>query len=226
MKIIVIEDDKNIASMITLTLRIRWPEAEIENSYLGRDGISAIETQNPDLVILDLGLPDMNGFDVIREIRQFSNVSIIILTVHREDDDIIAGLELGADDYIIKPFKQLEFLSRIKAVMRRREINAIEVDIKQGKYKLDSQKRIFFVDDKVITLTHIENIIMRLILQAQGKIVTNSALTNALWGYDYPGSLESLRVCIYRLRNKIEKDPKNPAIIKTRTGYGYFLGDD
>lgn len=226
MKIVVIEDDKNIANMITLTLRIRWPEAKIENAYLGKDGIAIVETENPDIVILDLGLPDMNGFDVIKEIRQFSNVSIIILTVHREDDDIITGLELGADDYIIKPFKQLEFLSRIKAVMRRREINTVEIDIKRGKYKLDSQKRIFYIDEKTITLTHIENIIIRLIMQAQGKSVTNTALINALWGYDYPGSLESLRVCIYRLRNKIEVDPKNPKIIKTQTGHGYFLGEN
>ncbi|PPD58671.1 response regulator transcription factor [Dehalogenimonas etheniformans] len=226
MNILIIEDDKNIADTISLTLLIRWPEADIEKTYIGKDGINAVKEQSPDLVILDLGLPDMNGFDVLKEIRNYSNSAVVVLSVHREDNDIITALELGADDYITKPYKQWDLLSRVKAVVRRRELNSSEIDLTRKQYRLDSHKRILFVGNKVYTLTHNENIILKQMMVGNGRTVTNAALINALWGSNYPNALETLRVFICRLRNKIEADPREPKILCTKVGQGYFLGFD
>jgi len=120
MKILVIEDSPAIVETISLALEMRWPEAKIISTALGENGVKMVETQSPDAVILDLGLPDSSGYDVLKRIRLFSQVPVLILTVRADESDIVKGLEWGADDYMIKPFKQLELLSRLKVIMRRR----------------------------------------------------------------------------------------------------------
>jgi DNA-binding response OmpR family regulator len=120
MKILVIEDDQQIVEAITLAFQIRWPEAKLVSTQQGEKGIELVESEKPDIVILDLGLPDINGYDVLKQIRMFSDIPILILTARTEESDIVKGLEWGADDYMIKPFHQLELLSRIKALTRRR----------------------------------------------------------------------------------------------------------
>lgn len=120
MKILIIEDDQQIVEAITLAFQIRWPEAKLVTSQQGEKGIELVESDKPDIIILDLGLPDINGYDVLKQIRMFSDLPILILTARTEESDIVKGLEWGADDYMIKPFRQLELLSRIKALTRRK----------------------------------------------------------------------------------------------------------
>src|ERR1035437_10589731 len=119
MKILIIEDDQQIVEAITLAFQIRWPEAKLVSTPQGEKGIELVENEKPEIVILDLGLPDINGFEVLKQIRLFSDIPILILTARTEESDIVKGLEWGADDYMIKPFRQLELLSRIKALTRR-----------------------------------------------------------------------------------------------------------
>ena len=119
MKVLIVEDDHEIVEIISLAFEIRWPEAELVSTHLGEQGISMVDAEEPDVIILDLGLPDISGFDVLKEVRTFSTVPILILTVRGEEADIVKGLEWGADDYMVKPFRQLELMSRAQAVMRR-----------------------------------------------------------------------------------------------------------
>ena len=119
MKVLVIEDDKEIVDAISLAFQIRWPEAKVISTRLGQKGVELVESESPDIVILDLGLPDIAGFEVLRQIRLFSAVPTIILTVRAEEADVVKGLEWGADDYITKPFRQLELLARVKSMIRR-----------------------------------------------------------------------------------------------------------
>ena len=119
MKVLIIEDDRDIVDVIKLAFDIRWPDAKIVSTHLGERGIELVEEESPDVVILDLGLVDVSGFDALKRIRMFSNVPVLILTVRAEESDIVRGLEWGADDYMVKPFRQLELLSRIRALVRR-----------------------------------------------------------------------------------------------------------
>ena len=120
MKILMIDDDPNIIETVALGLRARWPEAELVSAHLGRQGIEMLESEAPDMVILDAGLPDISGLEVLKRMRDFSNVPVIILSVRGDDESITRGLELGADDYMVKPFRMVELVARMRALMRRR----------------------------------------------------------------------------------------------------------
>ncbi len=222
MKVLLIEDDKEIVDAIALAFQIRWPEAQLISTRLGQKGCDLVETESPDLVILDLGLPDINGFEVLRQIRLFSQVPTIILTVRSEEADIVKGLEWGADDYITKPFRQLELLARVKALIRRQ--SGAEADtITYGRLRLDATTGQLFSEGQEIALTVTENHIMAHLMKNGGRPVTHASLAEAVWGDDYPGSADSLKVHIRRLREKVEEDPSHPKLIHTRTGVGYFL---
>ena len=222
MKVLIIEDDGEIVEAISLAFQIRWPEAGVVSTRLGEKGISLVETESPDIVILDLGLPDINGFEVLRQIRLFSRVPIIILTVRADEADIVKGLEWGADDYIVKPFRQLEFLARVKALIRRQSPEEEEILV-SGPMRLDPTTGQLHYDRKEIALTISESRIFGHLMKNAGRIVTHSSLAEAVWGNDYPGSADSLKVHIRRLREKVEANPSNPQVILTKTGVGYFL---
>ena len=222
MKVLIIEDDREIVEAISLAFQIRWPEAKVISTHLGQKGSELVADEEPDIVILDLGLPDISGFDVLRQIRLFSSVPTIILTVKSDEADVVKGLEWGADDYITKPFRQLEFLARVKALIRRKS-TAEEEQITCGPLRLDATTGQLYHDDREIALTITENNILRHLMEHYGYIVTHSSLAEAIWGDDYPGSSDSLKVHIRRLREKIELDPSNPQFILTKTGVGYFL---
>ena len=223
MKVLVIEDDREIVEVITLTFEIRWPEVNLVSTHLGEKGIEMVESENPDVVILDLGLPDMSGFDTLKEIRTFSNVPIMILTVRGEESDIVKGLEWGADDYMTKPFRQLELLSRIKALTRRSSPANQETPLVCGELRFNPAIRQLFQGDTEISLTRTEASILHEIMLNAGQVVTYDAMTNSVWGDDYPDAVDSLRVYIRRLREKIEADPDNPQIILTKMGIGYLM---
>jgi two-component system KDP operon response regulator KdpE len=226
MKIVVIEDNADIVSIVSLALRIRWPDAVILSTDKGEKGLSIIADENPDIVILDIGLPDMDGFDVLKKIRLFSMVSVIILTARDKESDIIMGLESGADDYIIKPFRQLELISRMNAILRRQHIPGGGNAIQYKSLMLKPDLKVLFVDKKKINLTQTEGIIMYQLLRNVEKVIPISNLAEAVWDYNDPSTCESIRVYIHRLRNKIEKDPRNPVFIHTKAGVGYILKSD
>ena len=222
MKVLLIEDDREIIEAISLAFQIRWPEAELIPTRLGQKGVELVESESPDIVILDLGLPDISGFEVLQQIRLFSQVPTIILTVRADEADIVKGLEWGADDYITKPFRQMEFLARVKALIRRQG-NLGSDSLSFGPLKLDATTGQLFVDSREVALTVTETHIMAHLMRNGGRVVTHSSLAEAVWGDDYPGATDSLKVHIRRLREKIEEDPSSPKLILIRTGVGYFL---
>jgi two-component system response regulator VicR len=222
MKLLVIEDDDEIVEAISLAFQIRWPEAQVISTRSGKKGIELVESELPDIVILDLGLPDINGFDVLRKIRLFSQVPIIIVSVRAEEADIIKGLEWGADDYIIKPFRQLELLARIKAQIRRQGQPEGEKII-SGSLQLDSATGQLHHKNREINLTVTESRILGHLMRNAGHVVTHSSIAEVVWGNDYPGAADSVKVHIRRLREKIEENPSNPELIITRPGVGYLF---
>jgi two-component system, OmpR family, response regulator VicR len=222
MKVLIVEDDKEIVDAITLAFQIRWPEAKVISTRLGRKGVELVESENPDIVILDLGLPDISGFEVLSQTRLFSHVPIIILTVRAEEADVVKGLEWGADDYILKPFRQLELLARVKALIRRQAPNEEET-LSSGPLRLDTTSGQLHNEAKEIALTITESRILAHLMRNAGHVVTHSSLAEAVWGNDYPGAADSLKVHIRRLREKIEVNPSQPKFILTKAGVGYFL---
>lgn len=200
MKVLIIEDDPQIVEAITLAFQIRWPEAQAITTSRGEKGIDFVESESPDVVILDLGLPDISGFEVLKRIRLFSEVPILILTVMADESDKVKGLEWGADDYVTKPFKQLELLARIKALLRRQGSRNVEQPIICGGFTFDPSNFQLQYRDKQISLTRTEGLIMQHLMRNSGHVVSHASLAEAVWGTDYPDSSQSLKVYIRRLR--------------------------
>jgi two-component system, OmpR family, response regulator VicR len=223
MKILIIEDDQQIVEAITLAFQIRWPEAKLVSSQQGEKGIELVENEKPDIVILDLGLPDINGYDVLKQIRLFSDIPILILTARTEESDIVKGLEWGADDYMIKPFRQLELLSRIKALTRRKSNTDTESPLSIGPLSFNPVTGQLIFNQKEISLTPTEGRILHHLMRNAGQVVTHSSLADAVWGEDYPGAVDSLKVYIRRLREKLEIEPQQPQLIITKAGIGYLM---
>ena len=222
-KILIIEDDQEIVDFIRLALQIDWPEAKLVSTRLGEEGIDFVESELPDIVILDLGLPDMDGFEVLQEIRRFTSVPVIVVTVRAEEKDIIHGLSLGADDYIAKPFRQMELLARLKVQLRKQAAPDEDSPIISGMLRFNPTTSQFMCGKKEISLTVIEGRIVEHLMRNIGNVVTHSRLAEILWNEDYPGAVETLRVYIRRLREKIEEDPSNPKLIITKPGIGYSM---
>lgn len=223
MKILIIEDDKEITECIQLAFRVGWPFAEVINTNSGRKGLQHVEEENPDVILLDLGLPDVDGIDVLRQIRSFSNIPIVIMTVRTEESNIVRGLEAGADEYICKPFGQMELLARLKATLRRNGPLQGEPTVMYGPLNFSYSYRTVQYNGKEIYLTTTEGLILKKLAENAKKIVSYSALSETIWGESYPGAVDSLRVYILRLRRKLEIDPKNPTLIISHANLGYSL---
>jgi len=222
-KVLIIEDDQEIVSFVSVAFQMRWPEAQLISSSLGEEGLELVETENPDLVILDLGLPDISGFEVLRQIRLFSSVPVVILTVRADEADMVKGLEWGADDYVVKPFRQLELLARLKVQLRKQIPPGEEAPIICGSLRLDPSTYQLTYGGKEISLTIVEGRIMQYLMQNAGHVITHSRLAEAVWEEDHPGAVDSLRVYIRYLREKLEEDPSHPQLILTKVGIGYSL---
>lgn len=223
MKVLIVEDDPQIIEAVSLAFQIRWPEAELVSTQDGEKSVDMVESERPDVVILDLGLPDITGYEVLKRIRLFSDVPVLILTVRSDEADIIKGLEWGADDYMTKPFRQLELLARVKSLMRRRTPVGGEQPLVCGQLHFNPVTFQLFNGEKEISLTRTEGIILHQLMKNAGQIIDHATLAEAVWGEDYPDATQSLKVYIRRLREKLETDPSQPQLILTKPGIGYVL---
>lgn len=223
MKILIIEDDLSIIESISLILQVSWPDAELICTQSGKEGIDLVEKDVVDVIILDLGLPDIHGFDVLKRIRAFSDVPIIVLTVNSSETDIVRALEGRADDYIIKPFRPLELLARLKMVLRKKYYPQGEQSIKIGRFHFDVTSRKLKTENQVVNLTSTESLILYHLAMNKGFALSLDTLAQKIWGDDYPGAYEAIRVYIRHLRKKIEDNPSKPRLIITKSGVGYLL---
>ncbi len=225
MKILIIEDDSKIIESIRFVFQVGWPEAKVISTKRGEEGLEMIEKESPQLVILDLGLPDIEGFEVLRQIRLFSNIPVVILTVSGEEENIIKGLELGADEYITKPFKPLELIARVKKALKSHLVSqsGAEVSLDYGNLRIFISEQKVQIDNRTIKLTSTESLILKYLASNAGMAVPNDALAEHIWGNTYPDCSKAIRVYIRQLRKKLEKDADNPQLIITRPGIGYML---
>ena len=225
MKILIIEDDAKIIESIRFVFQVGWPEAKVISTKHGEEGLEMIEKESPQLVILDLGLPDIEGFEVLKQIRLFSNIPVVILTVSGEEENIIKGLELGADEYITKPFKPLELIARVKKALKNHLVSqsGTEVSLDYGNLRIFLAAQKVQIDNQTIKLTSTESLILKYLASNAGMAVPNDALAEHIWGNIYPDCNKAIRVYIRQLRKKLEKDASNPQLIITRPGIGYML---
>jgi two-component system KDP operon response regulator KdpE len=223
MRVLIIEDDENIVESLSLALRMRWPDVEISSSGMGEEGLRLVETCSPDILVLDLGLPDINGFEVLKQVRLFSDVPIIILSVLGDEDDIVRGLEMDADDYIVKPFKKMEFLARVKSLIRRKNIPVDLSVFERGNFKVFLSGHQLYYNDKKVILTRSECLIFYKLLQNANTVVSYASLAKELWGEEYPGSVEAIRVYVQRLRKKVEEVSTKSDLIETKSHLGYLF---
>ncbi len=224
MKILIIEDSPDIVDAVTMCFELRWPEVKVIATDRGRQGINLVKNESLDAVLLDLGLPDMDGFEVLKEIRSFSNVPVIILTVRGAEVDKLRGLELGADDYITKPFSHLELLARVNALIRRTQMpvhNEKEKALRNSRLVIDLARRTVTVNGQPVRLTPTEYNLLYYLVVNVNTVLTHGALLEKVWGEEYTNSPEYLKVYIQRLRNKLEDDPSNPQLFISERGIGY-----
>ncbi len=223
-KVLVVDDEKLIVKGIRFSLE--QDGMEVDCAYDGEEALEAAGKKEYDVVLLDVMLPKMTGFEVCQQIREFSNMPIIMLTAKGDDMDKILGLEYGADDYITKPFNILEVKARIKAIMRRSTKQNAEVQAKVvvfGDLKIDCESRRVYVGSKEVNLTAKEFDLLELLIFNPNKVYSRENLLNTVWGYDYPGDVRTVDVHIRRLREKIEDNPSEPKYVHTKWGVGYFF---
>ena len=223
-KILVVDDEKLIVKGIRFSLE--QDSYEVDAAYDGEEGLEKAKSGQYDLILLDLMLPKMSGLEVCQQIREFSDVPVIMLTAKGEDMDKIMGLEYGADDYITKPFNILEVKARMKAIMRRNSFNLKKEQsdrvIVAGDLRLDRDGRRLFIGDREVNLTAKEFDVLELLVMNPNKVYGRDNLLNIVWGYEYPGDARTVDVHIRRLREKIEDDPSNPKYVHTKWGVGYY----
>ena len=224
-KILVVDDEKLIVKGIRFSLE--QDGMEVTCAYDGEEALQYARSQNFDLILLDIMLPKMSGTEVCQQIREFSNVPIVMLTAKSEDMDKIMGLEYGADDDITKPFNILEVKARIKAIMRRtsdREGKKKEGNIlERGEMRMDCDSRRVSIAGKEVNLTAKEFDVLELLIKNPNKVYSREKLLGLIWGSDYPGDVRTVDVHIRRLREKIETNPSEPRYVHTKWGVGYFF---
>lgn len=224
MKVLVVEDDPGIIEVVSLCFQLRWSGTTVVIADNGSKGIELVETETPDVIILDIGLPDMDGYQVLREIRRFSDVPVLMLTVRGEDTDIAKGLEMGADDYITKPFSHIELIARVQAVLRRAQglpISDDERPFSSGKLSVDFARNEVLLSGKPVKLTSTERKLLYYLIRNEGRILSHDSLLTKIWGGTYVDARDLLRVHIQHLRQKLQDSAESPNIIVTEHGIGY-----
>ncbi len=222
MKIVTIEDEESIIDALTVAFEFRWPEATLIAARTGLEGIELVKKEHPDFLLLDINLPDINGFKVLKEIRKFSFVPVIILTVRSDEVDVLQGLEIGADDYITKPFNYLTLLARIKAVLRRSEtpsISETQDTVISSRLKIDFVNQRVAVDDQVVKLTPVEYRLLVLLVKNKNRVVSYHQISRDIWNTDFHGETRNIRIYARRLREKLGDTPPNMILNKHGSGY-------
>jgi DNA-binding response OmpR family regulator len=228
MRILVVDDDRNNLKMLAFLLREEGYEVITADN--GQLALELVDTQHPDLLILDVMMPHIDGFQVCRRVRQTMDLPIIILSAKGETTDKVQGLELGADDYLPKPFEPSELLARVKAVLRRSEISTFDdpdADVFVGGLRLEPvSNRVILNGTRMIDLTPIEFRLLHCLMRNAGRTLSHDFLLSHAWGYEYEGYNNQIAVYVRRLRSKIEEDPANPQLISTVRGLGYRFERD
>ena len=230
-KILIVDDEKPISDIIKFNLAKEGYETVTD--FDGREAITKFEEENPDLIILDLMLPELDGLEVAKEVRKTSHIPIIMLSAKDSEFDKVIGLEIGADDYVTKPFSNRELLARVKAHLRRTEnietavaeenASATNSEITIGDLKILPDAFVAQKRGEDIELTHREFELLHHLATHMGQVMTREYLLETVWGYDYFGDVRTVDVTIRRLREKIEDTPSRPEYILTRRGVGYYM---
>ncbi len=223
-KVLVVDDEKLIVKGIRFSLE--QDGMEVECAHDGEEALAKAKEQEFDMILLDVMLPKLDGFQVCQQIREFSNMPIVMLTAKGDDMDKILGLEYGADDYITKPFNILEVKARIKAIMRRttpaKNQDEEKKVIESGDITMDCDSRQLFISGKSINLTAKEFDLLELLITHPKKVYSREKLLNLIWGADYPGDERTVDVHVRRLREKIEPNAGEPKYVQTKWGVGYY----
>jgi len=226
MKVLLIDNSEDVIELISLSFKISQPNVEIASSTTGKHGVELVAAERPDMVILDIVLPDIDGFEILRQIRMFSEVPVIILSEKSKELDVLKSFELGADDYITKPFSHVGLLARVKAVLRRSRAFGKQENIEpftSGVLHIDYATRQVTVRGKKLKLTPIEYSLLLHLTTNAGRVMTHSELLRKAQGPEYVEATGNLKVYIQRLRHKLEENPSQPKLILTERGIGYIF---
>ena len=223
-KILLVDDELTIRSTVRAYLEAEGYIVQTAND--GRAGLHAFRSFQPDLIVLDIMLPELDGLELLRQIRQSSDVYVILLTAKADETDKIVGLTVGADDYVTKPFSPRELLARIKAALRRMgAADGHKVELVSKRFRLDGDARLAWKNGRPLDLTPIEFDLLHMLMRYHGRVLSREQLIEQVWGYDYYGDDRVVDVHIGRLRKKLEDDPAEPELIATVWGAGYRFED-
>jgi DNA-binding response OmpR family regulator len=223
-KVLVVDDAPEVVDSVRLGFSVQWREVDLLSAGTGKEALELVEQESPDLVLLDVGLPDMDGFKVLEELRFFSDVPVIMLTARDDTIDKVKGLELGADDYVTKPFNHLELLARIKAVLRRLDMpppKSRAPSFQSGDLEMDFAAQEVRVKGQPVRLTPTEYKLLYHLVRNAERTLPHGTLLAKVWGREYLDEVDYLRVYVRRLRDKLGDDPEKPRYIRTERGLGY-----
>lgn len=224
MRILVVDDEPDVVESVRLGFTLQWREVDVLGAPTGEAALDVVERDHPDIVLLDVGLPDIDGFEVLRGIRAFSDVPVVMLTARDDAMDKVKGLELGADDYVTKPFNHLELMARVKAVLRRLEMPAPSSrapSFRSGDLEVDFAKQEARLHSVRLDLTPTEYKLLYHLVRNAGHVLQHATLLAKVWGREYVDEVDYIRVYIRRLRDKLGDDPDVPRYIRTERGLGY-----
>lgn len=225
MKILMFEDDQKIIENVNLILKMAWQDIEFRAVKKAKDGIELFHKEKPDLIIVDICLPDSNGFEVVKRIRDSSSVPILILSVLSDEKDIVRGLELGANDYVTKPFRQMELIARIRNLVRKIALPDEDLSVSSKNIRFGNSIRQAYYNGKEMSLTRTEGLILHNLVKNKNSVVSYQTLSSELWGDSLQSALPSLKVYVKRLRRKLGDNSSPPKVIQNIPQIGYMLVD-
>jgi len=224
MKFLIIDDDKSIVEAVTIGLQFQWQDAETHTASDGEEGLEKFFDLSPDVTLLDINMPKMSGFEVLQRIRELSDAPVLMLTARGDEMSKVKGLEMGADDYLVKPFSHLELFARIKAILRRAEMPApisAAPSFVSGDVTVNFDSREVTVQGEPVKLTPTEYKLLYQLVRNAGRVMPFDTLLSKVWGDEYRGDMDYLKTYISRLRKKIGDDPENSRYILTERSVGY-----
>jgi DNA-binding response OmpR family regulator len=223
-RVLIADDEVDVAAVVAYGVRMIWPEAEVITARNGRDAIRAFQTLGPDLVVLDVSMPEPDGYAVLEQIRQVSEVPVLMLTVRSATGDKVRAFDLGADDYLTKPFEHLELLARLRALLRRARLTGPDDEappFQVDGFTMDPVTRQVHIKDRSVALTTTEYRLLEELARHADRILPHAYLLSRVWGPEYRNDVASLRVCVQRLRSKLGDHGDTSRYIRTERGVGY-----